>query len=234
MKETLLILLTSILFINAYGANRNNVIQNNILEQINTEEYTIYSKVINHHLFNEHLKDKYEKYQNLNTDNILVLIENKTTTKKEIEYYRHEIEKIPEQKKEEEPYTNFTYFGQFVDKEAYNDFLTKNDDERRYLFKEKFDLMIKYKLFSEEESKELNKDGKLKYFVNFYAKYPDARSCHTGMYNVSKIGFNGKKDRALLFIRNSYGNQGEETYLIVLDKKNNDWIIKHRLMLSIS
>lgn len=107
--------------------------------------------------------------------------------------------------------------------ETINSFSAANQNQTK--LKDKFKTRIQHKLFTDTDSKEFFKNGtRLSEYYEweiFYKKYPNSR----GIVSVSRIGFNGEKNQALVYFEHWCLSLCGTGNYIVLKKENGNWKI---------
>ncbi len=113
-----------------------------------------------------------------------------------------------------------------VGREILNNFLARN--AQSYPLDNLFNLPVDVVLISDEEMNQIfRKDTG---WDDFYAQYPSSQ----GVMTLSRVGFNSRKDRALVYIGNqSYWLSGAG-YYVLLTKKNEIWTVENEVMVWIS
>jgi hypothetical protein len=120
-----------------------------------------------------------------------------------------------------------------VDEETSTDFDSKNKEV--FKLADKFILPVPYSLATETELRRIfdgNQEGKLNMegWDNFYKKYPGA----SGAISFSRVGFNAKKDQALLYVARQAGFVNGSGRFFVLSKRDNTWKIEKEVILWLS
>jgi hypothetical protein len=108
-----------------------------------------------------------------------------------------------------------------LDRELIDEFNAKNKDS--FPLSNKFSAVRKVVLLRKDESAEIFGKGG---WDEFYRKYPEAG----GIFMLSRVGFNAKKDRAFLYIDSLSGPRTGAGYFVLLEKskESGTWhIVKH-------
>jgi len=107
--------------------------------------------------------------------------------------------------------------GDFKEKNKNNHTLIKNSDiEGNNVF------------IAEKEAEDIFKEKNG--WDEFYEKYPNSQ----GIMSLSRVGFNGKKNQALVSVGNQSHWLAGNGYYILLVKENNIWLIKGKVLSWIS
>lgn len=61
----------------------------------------------------------------------------------------------------------------------------------------------------------------------FYRRYPYS----SGLISLSRVGFNEKKNQALVFLERSCGPECADGRIVILSKENDGWVVRKVLML---
>jgi hypothetical protein len=120
-----------------------------------------------------------------------------------------------------------------VDPETSRDFESKTKDACELV--DKFTLPVPYSLVSEETLRKIfdnEKDGKPNEegWHQFYKEYQGA----PGAISFTRVGFNAKKDQALLYVAQQGDFLGGSGRFFVLSKLNNTWKIEKEVILWLS
>ena len=99
-----------------------------------------------------------------------------------------------------------------------NDFAAKNRD--RYALEDRFNLGVKTIFLSQAQIDKLV----LPEWVEFLKKYPGH-----GLIEVSRVGFNARRDRALVYAGSQGGPKSGAGFLILLSKTNGKWVIDQKI-----
>src|SRR5262249_31997876 len=109
-----------------------------------------------------------------------------------------------------------------VERGTLDDFASKAG--RNELLSERFKLSVPYSLISLESFKEILLHNPINGWDAFYAKYPDSAGCIT----FSRVGFNKKKDQALVYVDiGRYVRNSEGSYMLFI-KENGRWVLKQK------
>lgn len=110
-----------------------------------------------------------------------------------------------------------------------NDFLTRNG--HTHILENEFKLRVPCVLISEEQYREVwnTVDGRFGW-TEFYNKHPGAQ----GIAALSRVGFNNKKDQALVYLGNSPSTMGGQSYYVLLEKQGGNWKVQERYLWSVS
>jgi len=107
--------------------------------------------------------------------------------------------------------------------EIFFDFIIKN--KKSYPLERRFHFSINYILISEKELSEIFKDFQ-RGWIEFYKRYPKARGA--GIVEFSRVGFNFKEDQALVEICAVQDYLMGQGFLILLEKKKDNWTIQEK------
>jgi hypothetical protein len=110
-----------------------------------------------------------------------------------------------------------------ISPELRNDFEMKNGV--RYPLEDRFNLGIRTILIGQAELDRLIGDE----WIEFLKKYP----AHSAI-EFSRVGFNTRADRALVYAGNPGGPKSGSGFLIVLSKRNNNWTIDQKVFVWLS
>ena len=113
-----------------------------------------------------------------------------------------------------------------VQKGTLGDFKTQNDQS--YPLPDDFDLDVTHRLISQQEMTEVFSEGDG--WDEFYTKYPNSQ----GTMTLSRVGFNRKRDQALVYVGNQSHWLGGAGYYVLLAKENQVWAIQSEVMVWIS
>jgi len=117
-------------------------------------------------------------------------------------------------------------FGLEQNDEILSDYYKKN--EQPYPLERKFNFQTDYILVSDTVNEIFNKDNRSwesdLSWKEFYEMYPGAY----GITEFSRVGFNSEKNKALVEMGNTSGPLAGWGYLVLLEKKNNSWIIQKK------
>lgn len=113
------------------------------------------------------------------------------------------------------------------------DFDAKN--KQSHHVSEKFTRNIPDVVVTEEELKKIFRlDAKSNVdeesWRNFYKKYPETRR----IFGFARVGFNSKKDEALVYVSNHSGFVGGSGVFLVLSKRQLGWEVKNEVILWLS
>ncbi len=108
--------------------------------------------------------------------------------------------------------------GSAIESETLNDFRAKNRQSQEELDAGLFDKRCV--LISEVKIKGIFEHGGN--WSQFYITYPNSQ----GIMTLSRVGFNTKKNQALLYVGNQSDYLAGRGYYIFLTKKGEDWIIQ--------
>jgi len=106
------------------------------------------------------------------------------------------------------------------------DFGSKNQQPRS--FQDRFRLTVKCVLVSSDDVKQIFQNGKG--WDTFYAKYPHSQ----GLMTLSRVGFNAKLDKAIVYVGNQSHWLAGAGYFVMLTKANGTWAIQNEIMVWIS
>lgn len=114
-----------------------------------------------------------------------------------------------------------------------SDFDTKN--KTSFLLEWRFGLKDQYVLVTDETLKTIfvkNADGYIdgEIWKSFYKQYPGA----SGIYALSRVGFNAKRDEALVYIAVQRGLVGGSRRFFVLSKQKDSWAVQKQAMIWLS
>lgn len=115
-----------------------------------------------------------------------------------------------------------------LDEKTYQEILEDAQKKDSAKLKRKFNL-AKYFLLSEKKKDQIFK-GSGNGWDYFYSKYPDSG----GITSFSRVGFNLKKDKALVFVGHQAHYMAGAGLYYLLSKENNVWKIKGRRLIWIS
>jgi len=118
-----------------------------------------------------------------------------------------------------------------VEPAALEDFRAKNQEE--HPLDSRLNLEVRYVLISKAEAKKLFEGGQSgpgKGWDGFYAKYPRSQ----GIMTLSRVGFNEKRDQAVLYVGNQSHWLAGAGFYVFLAKKDGSWVILNRKMVWIS
>jgi len=120
--------------------------------------------------------------------------------------------------------------GIFVDDETIDDFKRKKSDS--VSLEPLFSFPAKQVLVSDHKSAGLFRRARHidRSWTGFYKRYPNS----VGFISMSRVGFNGNHDQALLYIARFCGGLCGEGYYVILDKERGAWSVKEKTMLWIS
>ena len=107
-----------------------------------------------------------------------------------------------------------------VEQETLEDFASKA--ERNDRLSERFKLPVPYSLISQESLQEIFRPTAYEGWIHFYKKYPDS----SGIISFSRVGFNRKKEQALVFVNISRGSRDDEGSYLLFVKLNNKWVLR--------
>lgn len=99
-----------------------------------------------------------------------------------------------------------------------NDFETKN--QNRYRLEDRFNLKVKTIFLSQAEIDKLV----IPEWIDFLEKYPEH-----GLIELSRVGFNARRDRALVYAGNQGGPKSGSGFWILLSKTNGNWVIDQKI-----
>lgn len=105
-----------------------------------------------------------------------------------------------------------------------NDFATNN--QARYRIEKRFDLPVKTILLDQAEIDRLIGNGE---WIEFLKTYPGH-----GVIEFSRVGFNLRKDQALVYAASQGGPKSGSGFLILLSKRNNGWVIDQKVFVWLS
>jgi len=111
--------------------------------------------------------------------------------------------------------------------ETVDDYLSKNESDAQ--IEHQLTVPVNYSLVSEPELKSFFQKGPSGW-AGFYAKYPDS----TGVIRFSRVGFNGARDQAFLYVSQACGPLCGRGNYVFLIKNNGGWQIQKELMLWVS
>ena len=106
--------------------------------------------------------------------------------------------------------------GEDIPRALVEDWMSRNESTAE--LQPKFDLSYKYYMVSREELDEFDSDA---FFEQFYKRWPDSN----GLIAVSRIGFDGKREKALVHLIHSYGVFGAAYFFVELEKTDGEWAI---------
>jgi hypothetical protein len=102
--------------------------------------------------------------------------------------------------------------------DTFDDFQGKN--KRSYKLERKFDLKVPHVLISEKQSHEIFKQG-VRGWTTFYEKYRDS----SGEIQVSRVGFNRRRNQALVYVARMCGGLCGSGVYSLLEKTGGAWTI---------
>lgn len=124
----------------------------------------------------------------------------------------------------------FLEFKKVLSAEALTDFDRANQKSLRL---NKLKILVPLVLLSNEEFNELDaqltreaQDQKTSYWEQLRARYPGA----IGKFNVSRPGFNSNRDQALIYVAYVSGGEGGEGEYVLLEKEDDKWKFRARLI----
>ena len=110
-----------------------------------------------------------------------------------------------------------------IPRQIRTDFETKN--QIRYRLENHFKLKVKVVFLSQTEIDRLV----LPEWIDFLKKYP----AH-GLIELSRVGFNARRDRALVYTGSQGGPKSGAGFLILLSKTNGNWVIDQKIFAWVS
>lgn len=112
--------------------------------------------------------------------------------------------------------------------ELIDDFLLQNKTSAD--LEKKFDLKLETLLIKKSEIDEVRKVYDPSHWEDFYKKYPDSK----GFIQLSRVGFNRTKDRALVYFQHWCGNLCGSGHYLLLSKGRDGWKVDFKRMIWIS
>lgn len=108
-----------------------------------------------------------------------------------------------------------------IDKTVFDDFVNKNNQS--YLFDSKFSgTAVPVILLSQEEIDNYFKLGLNEGWEAYHKKYGEGCS----IIELSRIGYNAKKNQAIVEVGGNCASIAGEGLIVYLVKENNDWVVK--------
>jgi hypothetical protein len=107
--------------------------------------------------------------------------------------------------------------------------------EKTVLLEKRFNLKVPYILTSDEELKKLfafDANGHInpKVWDDFYKQYPGAE----GVVALSRVGFDVKKNQALVYVAVKYGWLGGSGRFYVLTRNSGEWVVEKQVLIWMS
>jgi hypothetical protein len=93
------------------------------------------------------------------------------------------------------------------------------------LLERKFDLGYRYELVTRAELDEYEPET---FFNEFYRRYPDSN----GLISVSRIGYDGTRNTALVHVIHNFGTIGTNYYFLLLERSGSGWVVTQRVSTS--
>jgi hypothetical protein len=125
-----------------------------------------------------------------------------------------------------------------VESDTMSDFKAKN--EKSELLERRLDLKTPYVLVSKDELDAMlyqkvgdPKVGVLVFmggWARFYERYPGAH----GLINFSRVGFDSKKQQALVYVAVQHDYLGGSSRLLVLSKGDKSWEVQKQILISLN
>lgn len=134
-----------------------------------------------------------------------------------------------EKKLESIKFSHFSYRLKCLDEDTFNDFILKNKFSIK--IKDDFYTQKKIVILKEQEIKEVFKDFIYIGWKKFYKKFGEETQ---GLLNLSRIGYNNKKNKAMIYYSNQSNSTSGAGYIITLEKINSKWKICSSTMVWIS
>jgi hypothetical protein len=117
-----------------------------------------------------------------------------------------------------------------LDRDALGDYISKNRAGQSELLYGMLKLDAKHVLISDGETEEMFSASCEKGWEKFYKKYPGAQ----GHMTFSRVGFNQKRDAAVVYIGNQSHCLAGAGYLVLMTKDGGAWKVTEKVMLWIS
>lgn len=100
------------------------------------------------------------------------------------------------------------------------DFKIKNKKPAK--FEKKFNLKVDCILLNENEKKKIFNSDMLTKWDNFFKLYPNS----AGLFDLSRVGLNKKKDKAIFLASRGFGTYGGEVKSYLMEKIKGLWQVK--------
>lgn len=113
-------------------------------------------------------------------------------------------------------------------KEILNDYNTRNHSQLE--LRDIFDLKAKVLLVDEKEIHDIFRQQGVDGWKSFYQRFPDSG----GFIKFSRVGFDAKRNLALIFVSHHCGGRCASGTYIILEKESNEWKIKEEHLVWIS
>lgn len=126
-------------------------------------------------------------------------------------------------------FSHFSYRLKCLDEDTFNDFILKNKFSIK--IKDDFYTQKNIVILKEQEIKETFKDFIYIGWKNFYKKFGEETQ---GLLTLSRIGYNDKKNRAMIYYSNQSNSTNGTGYIMILEKINSKWKICSSTMVWIS
>ena len=204
--KNLLFLLVFPLFLVSCSATNQNIVNSDTA--INDEEYKVYSDY-----FNARINiDNGGKFNNIcgKKDVEEILIEDKTS------------------ENGNEPQTSFTDINKYreiiKDEKLVNNYIKKNENECSW--SNKFNLAVKYSFINFKSFYKGQRKQNLEAVFKYWKENPKK----DGLYMLRRVGFNDKKDKALVYVRKFLAGQNAAGEVVLMHKKDNKWVLSEPLI----